>query len=90
MLRQNYVKIARMVRRFVGATAVGVGAVLALGAVLYLFGLRVVLYGGGRPHLEFVESADVRAAAVARHREAQRAQAAPASAAPPAGASTAV
>jgi len=49
-----------------------------------------VLYGGGRPHLEFVESADVRAAAVARHREAQRAQAAPASAAPPAGASTAV
>ena len=83
MLRQNWVKIADMLRRLLKAAAVGVAGFLAIGLVLYLFGLRVVLYGGGTPRLKFVESAGARAAAVARHREAQRAQAGPASSAPP-------
>ena len=47
-------------------------AVVVAGAVLYAFGLRVVLYGGGTPHLEFVESESKRAARVARDRETQR------------------
>jgi outer membrane protein assembly factor BamB len=79
MLRQNWGKIAGMLRRFMTAAIVGVVGFAAIVAVLSLFGLRVVLYGGGTPHLEFVESAGTRAAAVARHREAQRAQAALAS-----------
>jgi outer membrane protein assembly factor BamB len=77
MLRQNWFKIAYMLRRSINVAAVGVAGFAVVLAVPYLFGLRVVLYGGGTPHLEFVESAGARAAAVARHREAQRAQAAP-------------
>src|SRR5258706_15171936 len=55
--------------------------VLALGAgVLYLLGLRVVLDGGGNPHLAFVQSAASNAASVARSREAKRQQPVPVSA----------
>jgi outer membrane protein assembly factor BamB len=73
--------MADMLRRWLKASAIGLAAISAVGAVCYLFGLRVVLYGGGVPRLRFVESADARAAAVARHRESQRAQSVPASAA---------
>ncbi len=48
-----------------------------VGGLLFAFGLRIVLDGGGGVHLQFVESAEERAEAVARHREAQRAVAAP-------------
>ena len=47
---------------------------VAMGAILFMFGLRVVLDGGGSPHLRFVKSADAQAEELARHREAQRAQ----------------
>jgi outer membrane protein assembly factor BamB len=46
---------------------------LIVGGLLFAFGLRVVLDGGGGVHLQFVESAAERAEAVARHRDAQRA-----------------
>jgi outer membrane protein assembly factor BamB len=54
-------------------------------AVLYFAGMRIVLYGGGTPHLEFVSSPDQQATEVSKHREAQRAatpSAAPATAPP--------
>jgi outer membrane protein assembly factor BamB len=60
------------------------GAVLVLivgivaAALLYFAGMRIVLYGGGRPQLEFVSSADRQAAEVARHRDAQRSAVPPA------------
>jgi outer membrane protein assembly factor BamB len=75
MLRQNRGKISQMLRRVFKVAAVGVAGVAGLGAVLYLFGLRVVLYGGGTPRLRFVQSSAAQADAIARHREAQRAQA---------------
>jgi outer membrane protein assembly factor BamB len=61
------------------------GVVVAIGAaVLYqFFGLRVVVYGGGSPHLAFVSSADAQADAVERHRQAQAASAPPADAVAP-------
>jgi outer membrane protein assembly factor BamB len=49
-------------------------ALVAVGAVLFMFGLRAVLDGGGMPHLRFVKSSDAQAKEVARHRDAQRAQ----------------
>ena len=49
--------------------AVGVAA----GVVLYLLGLRLVIYGGASPRLEFVRSADAQRDAVEAHRAAQRA-----------------
>ena len=52
--------------------------------VLYVMGLRLVLDGGGGFHFRFVQSADERAEAIARHREAQRTQAPIPAAAPPA------
>lgn len=66
-----------MIRRILKAAVLGLVSLIALGAVLYAFGLRVVLDGGGSPHLRFLESADELAERVAQHREAQRAQAAP-------------
>jgi outer membrane protein assembly factor BamB len=50
-------------------------ALFVIGAVLFMFGLRVVLDGGGSPHLRFVKSADAQAKEIAQHREAQRAAA---------------
>jgi outer membrane protein assembly factor BamB len=69
-----------MLRRILKWTAIAVIGLIVTGAVLYGLGLRVVLYGGGTPHLEFVESESERAARVVRDREAQRvrAKAAPA------------
>lgn len=63
-----------MLRRILKAAAIVVACLLVIGLGLYAFGLRIVLDGGGSPHLRFVESAAARAAAVARHRESQRVQ----------------
>lgn len=71
-----------MIRTLVKVAAIAALVVILAGAVLYAFGLRVVLDGGGGVSLGFVESAESRAAAVERHREAQRAAADPT--APPA------
>ena len=68
----------KRIAKIIGATVL---LVLAAAGVLYAFGLRVVLDGGGTPHLRFVQSARARAEQVTRHREAQRAQAPPAQAA---------
>jgi outer membrane protein assembly factor BamB len=52
-------------------------SLIVLGAVLYLFGLRIVMYGGGFPHLQFVRSADAQADAIDAHRAAQSAAPSP-------------
>jgi outer membrane protein assembly factor BamB len=57
----------------------GAGATLATLLVaaggLHLFGVRIVLDGGGTPHLRFTPTAEAQAETIARHREAQRAAA---------------
>jgi outer membrane protein assembly factor BamB len=75
-----------LIRRILKAAALTLVALIAVGGTLYLFGLRIVLDGGGTPHLRFLESADTQAERLARHREAQRNQPAlppPAPAPPP-------
>jgi outer membrane protein assembly factor BamB len=62
-----------MLRRLLKAAAVTVAILVVAGAVLYVFGLRVVLDGGGGVHLRFVESPEARAERIAKHRSAQRA-----------------
>jgi outer membrane protein assembly factor BamB len=77
-------KVALRILKYGGLALI---LVIAMGAVLFAFGLRVVLDGGGSPHLRFVKSADAQAEELERHREAQRvapAPAAPAAPAPPA------
>jgi outer membrane protein assembly factor BamB len=55
--------------------ALGLAAFLAVVAALYqFFGLRIVLDGGGRLHLAFVESVERRAQLVEEHRVMQRTQ----------------
>lgn len=49
-------------------------ATATFAGVLFVLGLRVVLDGGGWPHLRFVQSLDQQAARIAAHRAAQRAQ----------------
>jgi outer membrane protein assembly factor BamB len=75
-----------MLRTVLRRLAIGVGALAVAGAVLFFFGLRVVLDGGGGFHLRFVESSEARLRALERDRVAQRASAsasaAPASSAP--------
>ena len=61
--------------KFIGLTLV---AFVAIGAMLFFLGLRVVMDGGGSPHLRFVKSADAQAEELTRHREAQRSQGPPA------------
>ena len=63
-----------MQRKLLKAVAVLVALLAVVAAVLYLFGARILLDGGGSPYIGFVRSADAQAEAVARHREAQRAQ----------------
>ncbi|MGB2715483.1 MAG: PQQ-binding-like beta-propeller repeat protein [Vicinamibacterales bacterium] len=60
--------------KFLKYAGFAVIVLVAMGALLFMFGLRVVLDGGGSPHLRFVKSADAQAEELARHREAQRAQ----------------
>jgi outer membrane protein assembly factor BamB len=71
-------KIGDMLRRILKVAAAGLACLIVGGVVLYAFGLRVLLDGGGRPYLSFVDSERARAERIARHREAQRADAAPA------------
>jgi outer membrane protein assembly factor BamB len=66
--------------KFAGVTLAGL---VAVGAVLFMFGLRVVLDGGGSPHLRFVKSLDAQAKEIAQHRETQRAQPPPPATATP-------
>ena len=61
-----------MLRRLLKAAAVTVAIVVVAGAVLYLFGLRIEMDGGGGIHLRFVESQEARAERIAKHRSAQR------------------
>lgn len=80
-----------MLKRIAKVTGVSVVAVAVTVLVLYFAGLRVILDGGGMPHLTFTKSADTRAAEIERHREAQRSQAPlPASAGAPVPAAPAV
>ena len=51
------------------------GGLVAAGAILFAFGLRVVFDGGGGIHLAFTKSPEQQAAEIEKHREAQRAQA---------------
>ena len=63
-----------------------IAAIVVAGALLYqFFGLRLEYGGGGMPRLSFTQPADQAAEAIARHREAQRAQMppTPAALAPP-------
>jgi outer membrane protein assembly factor BamB len=71
-----------MVRTLLKMAGIAVVLTVAAGAVLYAFGLRLVLDGGGGVSLRFVESADSRAAAIEQHRQEQRAESDPT--APPA------
>ncbi len=72
-----------MLRRILKVAAIGaVGLVLAGGVLYQFFGLRVVLDGGGTPHLRFVESAEAHADEIARNRHAASAQAEAAAPAP--------
>jgi len=64
-----------MFRKIAKVAGLVVVALLMAGGVAYLFGLRVVLDGGGTPHLAFLPSEAARADELARHREAQRAAA---------------
>ena len=66
-----------MVGKLLKGAAWAVAAVIAIGAVLYLFGARVVLDGGGTPSIAFVQSTDAQAELIAKHREAQKAGAPP-------------
>jgi outer membrane protein assembly factor BamB len=64
-----------MLKRLLKWAAIALVTVAATGTVLYALGLRIVLDGGGTPHLVFVKSADERAEEIEKHREAQKAQA---------------
>ncbi|HUR20583.1 MAG TPA: PQQ-binding-like beta-propeller repeat protein [Vicinamibacterales bacterium] len=62
----------RRLLRILKKAAILVAALAITGAVLYqFFGLRVVIYGGGSPHLAFVTPASAQAEAIERHRQAQ-------------------
>jgi outer membrane protein assembly factor BamB len=65
-----------LMRKVLKAVAVFIGALLIVGAAMYqFFGLRVVLDGGGMPHLRFVQPSDRQAERIERHRQTQRAAA---------------
>ncbi len=65
-----------MLRKILKWSGLALLALIATAVVLYAFGLRVVIYGGGSPRLQFVESERARAERIARDREAQRQRAA--------------
>ncbi len=73
-----------MIRRILRFAAFALVALIVVAGLLYLLGLRIILDGGGSPHLRFLESADEQAERIAQHREAQRHDAPPPAApAPP-------
>ena len=65
-----------MLSRILKGAAVAALVAVVGGVLLYVAGLRIVVYGDRMPRLQFVTSADRHAADLARHREAQRAAAA--------------
>lgn len=64
-----------MVRKIVKVFAVAIVVLLAGGVLLYQFGLRFVMDGGGIPRPRFVEASDRQAERIEEHRAAQRATA---------------
>src|SRR5688500_16845308 len=76
--------MGRIVVRILKYTGLTLAVLMAAGVVLFFFGLRVVLDGGGSPHVQFVKSSAARAEELARHRETQRAAAPAPPTAPPA------
>lgn len=69
----------KRVLKFLSVAAV---ALITIAAVLFLFGARIVVGGGGNPYVAFVESSETRAEVVEQHREAQRAAASASPSAP--------
>ena len=65
-----------MLLKVLKGAAIAVLLAMVGSLVLYLAGLRIVLDGGGSPHLQFVDSTARHAEILAKHREAQRAAAA--------------
>jgi outer membrane protein assembly factor BamB len=70
------------VRKWARRVLYALGGLVAAGAILFAFGLRVVFYGGGDIGFAFLQSANQQAAEIEQHRAAQRAQAPPAQPAP--------
>ncbi|HET9360601.1 MAG TPA: hypothetical protein VFO58_12685, partial [Vicinamibacterales bacterium] len=64
-----------MVRRILKVLAVAIVALIAGAVLLYQFGLRFVMDGGGIPRPQFVETRDRQAERIEEHRAAQRAAA---------------
>jgi outer membrane protein assembly factor BamB len=67
-----------MLRKLFRGFAIFIVGLAVVGGILYLAGLRLVFYGGGDIGFAFQKSASEQAAEIEKHREAQRAQAAPA------------
>jgi outer membrane protein assembly factor BamB len=65
-----------MMRKLLKALAVAAGVLIAVAAGLYVAGARIQMDGGGTPRVRFLSSPSEHAAEIARHREAQRTQAA--------------
>jgi len=63
-----------MLKKLVKVAAIMLGILVAAAGILYLAGARIVLDGGGSPHLQFAGSPEKQAEELARHRAAQRAQ----------------
>jgi outer membrane protein assembly factor BamB len=63
------------VRKWARRVLYTLGSLVAAGAILFAFGLRVVFDGSGGMHLAFTKSPAQQAAEIEKHREAQRAQA---------------
>ncbi|MDQ3171519.1 MAG: PQQ-like beta-propeller repeat protein [Acidobacteriota bacterium] len=64
-----------MIRKLLKAGLILVVVLAASAGVLYLLGVRMVMDGGAGIHFGFVKSGEAQADEIARHREAQRAQA---------------
>lgn len=63
-----------MLKRALKVTAITLLIALGAAGVLYLAGVRVLLDGGARPYITRITPPSAHADALARHREAQRAQ----------------
>ena len=64
-----------MIRKLLKVFGILAVVLIVAGGVLFAIGLRIQMDGGGTPKLRFLPSASKRAEEIARHREAQRAQA---------------
>jgi len=74
-----------MVRTILKVIGLALAAIVVVVGVLYqFFGLRFVMDGAGTPRPSFVQTNELQAERIERHREAQRAAAAPESSASPA------